>query len=729
MAEPEFNADSIRTFNAKADEFVTIAREIIFVPDAPYAIHVPTYDAAIERFIKESARKWDPLKNEVKWLPKYEDIKANMKHLSDADTDPGWSKDRELEVLASIYRKDALVGGLDEGQFTEAKENMLSVLIPSQIFIARVWSYMNNVNVYDPSFVLMLRDLLQIVTFYRYVLEDDIVTDPDLTASQRAESVRILDMAKSIETFYALAYEKAMRRIASGSAGPTPTTPSGPPPTSTSGAFHMLDFGASLTGLTIPNLNEWKSKEVKLSSLMVGSNTPWKRAGNNFSRTDGGPADDCALVDAAEKANCHAAFARCFDTASPDCSAVLGLNYDISPAMAGLKERIQSINPAIAFNLLGRLGFGYYQATEASVPVKGFQRYKVQDVDSWVQELLTGLAGTGCVTALGVAPPAPGTLPVCGSIESRMTPALYDQLRTMASTDKAKFNNFLVYLDVLVNWLNLNPQALNKEEDKPTSAIGVNKYPPRSERYEMYSYKNPYTAAIIKQTDLMCGLDRLKANILGETAGFNADIIGNAALGIPPGLESPFSRAGFTFPMGGPTGFQFSSVPVLAGGAGVDRTLDSINSMNQRGGAQLFADMYQSLVQSLGIFGNTPLSTSAQASITEKIEKLRATEQEFIEELKGLIEKNKLYQASRGYVNPFGLDSADYKLVAAKHANLLNIGARYNQRASNLVDIFQAMNKYSLDKLGLASTTAAAAQPLDTGSIYKYPLNYNIHHP
>jgi len=270
---------------------------------------------------------------------------------------------------------------------------------------------------------------------------------------------------------------------------------------------------------------------------------------------------------------------------------------------------------------------------------------------------------------------------------------------------KTKIHHLFYYLDQLVEWVNANYQVLNPEEQvkRKINFNDGNTYPPINKTFNMYSYNNPYPHVRKRLYSLCSGLERLKANITNQIVGDNAaSMIANIA-SIPSDLEMPLIRASFTSPI--------PNIQPMFGGdpdGGIESLLKNINDTY---GSGMFKNIYDDLKNILGGAKYT-ISSSTDARIATKLDKLKDAEKEVREALIDAIQRGKLYRASRGHINAF-----DYTLpgipdtpidrlpaVLAKHSNLLGLSAAYNQRSIDFIKLIMALANGAMGKLETAAT-------------------------
>lgn len=453
---------------------------------------------------------------------------------------------------------------------------------------------------------------------------------------------------------------------------------------------------SAMSGQTAPiSKPTWKEGELKISEHMLRAASNWEREGNDFvRRNEKGDiiqqeaADSCGLIKESSR-RCLDFFSQCFASNDANfpaaCTDILNFNFDLNLPMTTLRDEIMKINPSIAFGMLNKLKFGSYLMEEEREPLRGFRRYKVQSVGSWLEELIAGTDRCAAPVAQQQNPCDPRPL-------REQLGGIADAIIAMAR-DNTKYP-FFNYLDALVQWVNANPQVLNPEEIKnPT--VGYN-YPKINNSFRTYNYFNPYKPAEIRLRGVSCGLERLKSSILNELSGSNGSAMISTIANIPLGIEMPLARPGFV------SAIPFNNMIPMHGGNIYD-TEAELRNINSQFGYDMFYQIYQDLVNTMkSMKGDRKigLTYDTQQNIQGKLDTFKTTEETLRKSLIGLIERNKLYQASRGYINPYDIvDDNKYAATLAKHSNLLNLSSAYNKKAINLIDLFQTIAKAVLGKL------------------------------
>lgn len=296
----------------------------------------------------------------------------------------------------------------------------------------------------------------------------------------------------------------------------------------------------------------WKESELMFSEHMLREASKWEREGNQFVRRDQNgdierieDVDSCAFLDLTTR-ECFSFFSQCLTSISTDfpaaCARMLDfdIQFEVNPSMNLLKELVIKIDPVIAFSILKQFRFGEYRDEEEEDPIRGFRRYKIQSVGSWLEELITG--SDRCAGSAAPAQNPCNTAP----LRDQLGASVADKIIAMAK-DKTKYP-FFNYLDMLVHWVNANQQALNKEEFKYPQTPITN-YPKINKSFGTYDYLNPYRNPQFRLRGISCGLERLKSSIMNDLAGSNGPATISTIASMPLGISMPLGRPGFVSPV------------------------------------------------------------------------------------------------------------------------------------------------------------------------------------
>lgn len=434
---------------------------------------------------------------------------------------------------------------------------------------------------------------------------------------------------------------------------------------------------------TVPKLTPaWRESEAKLNMHILKAASEWVRDGDNFVRRK--PNGD--IIEEQENADDSCAFINLTGTECIDFLVDCALSdenfpnkckmlFDLNTPITFVKEKVLKINPKNAFGVLQKFKFASYLDKEAFDPVRDFRRYKVQSVGEWVEELLSG--ADRCANPNIQADPChPSLKDQLGPVADQIIAMVYDK----------KYAPFFEYLDILVNWVNANPQVLNKEEAKYVNI--PSNYPDFDKSFNTYTYKNPHKPAYLKLRSIGCGLERLKSSIINELSGSNAMTMVSNIASVPLGLELPLNRSAFTSPV------PYSTMVPLFGGQPHNIELE-LQKLNGQYGYILFNEIYLDLgriMVQLSKNRNIRLGENTRMAIESKLQQFKQLEEEIRKSLIGLIERNKLYQASRGYVNAYDIPNENLPDVLLKHSNILTLSAAYNKLGIKLINLFQTIS-------------------------------------
>ena len=456
----------------------------------------------------------------------------------------------------------------------------------------------------------------------------------------------------------------------------------------------------------------WHEREERLTEHMLRAATQWERDGNEFKKKDATgnfleikDADNCAFINVAVD-QCLDFFTTCLyssdETFSTDCQKLMNFTFKVNAPINKLKEEVLKIDPSVAFMILKKFKFGSKLVEEQFDPFKGFRRYKVESVSDWLNELKSGKER--CVT-----PPSSCQEPYDSRpLREQLGNEISDRILAMAQDTNS--HSFFNYLDILVEWVNANPQVLNPAEILHPSI--ASRWPEINNSFNLYDYLGPRAKKYLY--GLSCGLSRWRGSILNDLSGARGSSLISTVSNIPFDINMPLSRQGFVL--------QNPSVASLSmfGGNPNGITLD-LQNLKTEYGYLIFKQLFDNLEYTMSRMLKSKkmrLSTPSRQNIVAKLEKLRMTEQKFNEGVTDLIKRNELYQASRGYVDSFGVEPNDFESILKKHSNLLNLSASYNKKAINLIDLLQQIANTMNAKLVEEEKTVKYERPLTMGYHY-----------
>lgn len=488
----------------------------------------------------------------------------------------------------------------------------------------------------------------------------------------------------------------------------------------------------------------WSEQNKKLTEQMLKEASKWIREGDAFIKLNdkGEPIPD-ADIDVCEFLNitgpdCQKFVEQCalsteeFPEKCKELPTYSNSFTHNTPANT-LKEQVIKINPRYAFEVLKKFRFAYYIYNEPTSPVKDFTRYRVQSVGSWLQELLTEVCSPERTKSAD-----PCNVSLLDQLNKFGTATIgpytgnFGDVLAKLAKDPA-YDPFFSYLSVLVDWVNANPQTLNIEEDKFPYAPSGPEYPPVNDSFKTYQYVNPYKQASTRMIDLCNGLARLKTTI---SSGLNPSISGtiaNVMVNSPYDVGMPFNRSAFTSvnPFGPFSAFSGSSsvLSPLSQFGGDDKFSTELQNINEQFGYALFKQIDQNLTETMRHLtsGNKMRYKSATRNDIDKyLESFKAIEAQLRDSLSQFLQRNRLYQASKGHIKAYEVPQDKWEDIATKHSNLLQLNNVYNKKAINLIDIFQAVISAIQGKMGQDANIQLGQTPQISQASTPYYRNLNM---
>ena len=299
----------------------------------------------------------------------------------------------------------------------------------------------------------------------------------------------------------------------------------------------------------------------------------------------------------------------------------------------------------------------------------------------------------------------------------------YNAIHTYLIKTPGEANKFLRYLEVLVAWVNANPQVLNEEESFDAAFKRTGIFCNHQPSYNMYDYIPRPVHPLRQRTISLCdGLIRLKASTENDLSGFNAPTIISNIYKVPE-MSMPFNPA-----------MLISSNPrvlqgmMYGGSHEFERSLQNIkDSYGHKVYDSIFKNL-KSMMEGMSHSNNEgvkqykiKLKEKSDRAIKDKLEKLEAAEKQVVKAIEDIINDKKLYVASHGHLDlrqverkdAAGKDDADAlkkarKEVLKKHADLLTLSSAYNRRSIEMNNTLQAIATLFLEKLEASGAKAPA---------------------
>lgn len=397
---------------------------------------------------------------------------------------------------------------------------------------------------------------------------------------------------------------------------------------------------------TLPQFTSvWKSGEMELAKHLTKHAEQWTRQGDLFSRHDKITVDNCQLIQKSTD-ECLNLLTGCInapnDKFPETCQGFLSTSFNFSSntSMTELAEKVSKMDPSIAYKILEKFGFGYYRDETTKL-------LRVEGVGTWLEELLKR--------------PNKCTLETCSSLRNYLGPKITETMIEMVY-DKSKWQLF-DYLGILVDWVNANPRVLQVEIVQPEPE----KSQPIDPDFIIYDHIGPSRKIANRLKHVSCGLERLKSSIYNDLAGARKPIIS------PVKIDMPLARLGFTYP-------GYSS---MHGGGGIFDMEHELQKIGSQNGYELLKSLYQDLLNIIANLSNNKicLSDHSKMKIDNRLQQFQEIESDYRKALVNYVQR------------PY----TDNKLV--QYTDFLELNNIYNRKATEIIDIFQAIIKTVLDKL------------------------------
>ena len=486
-------------------------------------------------------------------------------------------------------------------------------------------------------------------------------------------------------------------------------------------------------------LNPYTSKiDAQLRSHLEQEARHWRRAddGSFEHYTADGKVipqlqgDQCPLI-GIDAATCVNFIENCVlddsKTTADVCLELTEFEFDTDLKSQQIAKAMSNMNPQTAFKILNRFRFGRTEVSEKDKPFSGFRRYKVQSVGSWINELIN--RRNLCLTRNLGPDCKPRTL------ASELGPVATDKLLNMIK-NYDKYKGFFEYLDILVEWVNANPQELNREEDHPGSAQGITiEYPPVDKRFKIYKHvPREFEQTLRNVSGIVCGIQRMGHYLRSDLPGLKFQENISNVLNIPFDFQLPLNPATFTSPI--PQLNYISQYGFMRGGDQYPYQIEFPTNDYTQYGYQSLSDFYNTLQRYLGAPPSSgSMKSTTGVKIQDKLEKYRDAEKKLMDAFKDFSDRVRLYQASRGQINAFGIPDEALPGVLNKHANLLQIKkdsqellksfSAYNQRGVYLLNVLKTLGDHIVDRI----TKKLDLQGIDTSNLVRpmsddYPVAY-----
>lgn len=117
----------------------------------------------------------------------------------------------------------------------------------------------------------------------------------------------------------------------------------------------------------------------------------------------------------------------------------------------------------------------------------------------------------------------------------------------------------------------------------------------------------------------------------------------------------------------------------------------------------ILSEIYEKQLDTLSKYKeiyNLQLKEETRKTIQEKLDKIKALENELSEIINNEKLKRDLQIASKGYIDPSKIPDEYLKDILSKHSNLLGLTSTYSNKISNLVNALQKINSILAERTG-----------------------------
>ena len=395
----------------------------------------------------------------------------------------------------------------------------------------------------------------------------------------------------------------------------------------------------------------------------------WKYKDGKYEAKTGATVDQgavCNFVDD-DKQDCMRDVIKCIE--SKECDDMIDLDYKSNMDPTFLKEAVVKINPIIAYEILKRFAFGSIEEIGKDAKLQGIKYYKVQSVNSWIKDFKSEDEGRECGNMHG---------DMCGSIYKVLGKPTFDKIKKLMEDNKPLFFEFLSYL---VEWVNANPQVLNRELNFGNlyQAHDKDRLKP-DKQFDKFYNVSPYKKASDIARRVRCSVQQV-SSVIGGVRDFGWGYLQSGG-----NVQMPLNRNVIGNPH---SKYSYE----MDGGRIASHVSNEIELLKTPFAYETFKDIYSQLEGAIKLFDGATIATKTTDEINTKLEKLKNDEVELQESLLNFYKRIELFKASGGKINPFNTDNEEFKYLLKKHAGLLQQDAAYTRRATNLLDVYNTLAK------------------------------------
>lgn len=420
----------------------------------------------------------------------------------------------------------------------------------------------------------------------------------------------------------------------------------------------------------IPQAQWWSNFERGNRQREFNSMTEWELDENgNYVRIgkDGNeimfdPSDSCGFLNVAGS-DCTSFLTDCafgndsWPTICKDIYKNPSFSINVSPST--IANEVKKIHPSFAVAILTK--FGFTTVNEKS-DVRGIVVKRIESVGSWLKKLDQGLLNHHFQND-------------------------EQEIRDLINSNDSRAHNFVQYFDVLVDWVNANPQSLNPEFSG--KSMPGPRTPPSLQAYEIYpNYPSRLDYRIYNRArSLNNSLGRLRIKFGNTYAHDNRSTISNVIQ--MASMLSPLNTQAYMFSN------PFSNYNHLQMLGGVDWT-DVSEEILKPDGSILLYEIYKNIVKELEELNKISnkklqLSPKTYAQLERKLEKLKDAEKELKKEYRDMYQKLKLHVASNGMIDINRINDQNVNEILNKHSAFFDLAGNFRSRAAEITDALQAI--------------------------------------
>lgn len=468
----------------------------------------------------------------------------------------------------------------------------------------------------------------------------------------------------------------------------------------------------------------WENVDMKLAGDIAKETDRWEREGYKWFYRNKDKEEipreesmDCAFLNPNRCKN----FIDCIKTqgTSDECLKFLyNPSYinKIPDNNTDIITQVKLMHPIAASSFLSKIGF---RIERSEVPLAWDGRGKTQmrrDVVESVTKWMSNLENLK---------------DICGN--------QHENIKKMLRVNCTGNRKLFSYLQILVEWVNANPQVLNEEEtlDKPPKPVSQRK---ADDSLVIYDYVSSQ-AQKRKVTSLCDGLYRMKSNLENNLSGWNSETLLNNIYNTP-NLSMPLNRAVIISAnphmsnrtYGGNSAFEYS-----------------IKNYSELAGSRVFRDWYDEIKNIMKhMTGDNKykmrIKENTETKIEAKLEAFEKMEKEIIVLMQEVIDRKNLFRASNGRLDlgqiqrvgdlgqiqrggdaasdKYDAERRDRALGLEKHANLVNLISSYQKRAINLTDVIKTIAETVAEKLNMLSNDKSAPMTNQISQSFTEKIRY-----